>query len=54
MQCDIIILSSLGWWFVNVDNCHEGWVPATFLEPLGEDDHNSKPERLAPGKGMTS
>ena len=39
---------------MNVDNCHEGWVPATFLEPLGEDDHASKPEKLAPGKGMTS
>ena len=42
-----------GWWFVNVDNCHEGWVPATFLEPLYDTDHG-KPEKLAPGKGMTS
>lgn len=49
----VCIIISVGWWFVNVDNCHEGWVPATFLEPLGDADQ-SKPEKLTPGKGMTS
>lgn len=29
----------VGWWFVNVDDFNEGWVPATFLEPIyGGDD----------------
>jgi len=37
-----------GWWFVNVDNCHEGWVPATFLEPLGDSDQ-AQPEKLLRG-----
>ena len=23
-----------GWWFVNLDDFSEGWVPATYLDPL--------------------
>jgi len=43
----------IGWWFVNVDNCHEGWVPATFLEPLG-DSEQAQPEKLLKGTYKTS
>ena len=40
----------VGWWFVNVDDFNEGWVPATYLEPLyGSEDISV--QRLDPGEG---
>ncbi len=30
----LLLLLFSGWWFVNVDDFHEGWVPATYLDPL--------------------
>ena len=42
---------SSGWWFVNLDDCNEGWVPATYLEPIyGTEEAQS--EVLKPGEGM--
>lgn len=39
-----------GWWFVNVDDFHEGWVPATYLDPLyGSEDISI--QRLDVGEG---
>lgn len=26
--------SFAGWWFVHMDDLNEGWVPATYLEPI--------------------
>ena len=41
MFTNVLIVS--GWWFVNVDDFHEGWVPATYLEPLyGSEDPRSQ------------
>ena len=41
MFINVVIVS--GWWFVNVDDFHEGWVPATYLEPLyGSEDPRSQ------------
>ena len=39
-QSDLVFaIGVIGWWFVNVDDFHEGWVPATYLEPLyGSED----------------
>ncbi len=39
----VIVSLPSGWWFVNVDDFHEGWVPATYLEPLyGSEDPRSQ------------
>ena len=41
-----------GWWFVNVDDFNEGWVPATYLEPLyGAHDDEAHTQILSPGEG---
>ncbi len=45
-----VCVVEIGWWFVNVDDFHEGWVPATYLEPLyGSED--VAVQRLDPGEG---
>ena len=47
---DVVICQPSGWWFVNVDDFHEGWVPATYLEPLyGSEDVSI--QRLDTGEG---
>ena len=34
-------LSLSGWWFVHMDDLNEGWVPATYLEPIyGQNEAN--------------
>ena len=40
-----------GWWFVNLDDCNEGWVPATYLEPIYGTEE-AQTEVLKPGEGM--
>lgn len=38
---EVVDKNQNGWWFVNVDDFHEGWVPATYLEPLYGEKENS-------------
>ena len=46
--CICLLVS--GWWFVHMDDFNEGWVPATYLEPVyGESDHQVI--HLEPGDG---
>ncbi len=42
-----------GWWFVNVDDYSEGWVPATYLEPLYGTEEPLV-EVLEPGEGEST
>ena len=57
--CEGIIMAAtvfdpcVGWWFVNVDDFNEGWVPATYLEPLyGSEDISV--QKLDPGEGTSN
>jgi hypothetical protein len=31
---EVIDKNENGWWFVHMDDLNEGWVPATYLEPI--------------------
>ena len=28
------VSEQIGWWFVHMDDFNEGWIPATYLEPV--------------------
>ena len=30
----VCMSDSTGWWFVHMDDFNEGWIPATYLEPV--------------------
>ena len=49
---DVVDKNQNGWWFVSLDNFNEGWVPATYLDPLygTEEGHV---EMFAPGQGLS-
>ena len=48
---EVIDKNQNGWWFVSLDNFNEGWVPATYLDPLyGTED--AQVEVFAPGQGL--
>ena len=32
----------VGWWFVHMDDLNEGWVPATYLEPVYGSNESNK------------
>lgn len=37
----LFLCSLSGWWFVHMDDLNEGWVPATYLEPIyGQNEAN--------------
>ena len=47
---EVIDKNQNGWWFVSLDDFHEGWVPATFLDPLyGQEE--AQAEEFSPGQG---
>ena len=49
---EVIDKNQNGWWFVSLDNFNEGWVPATYLEPLyGTED--AQVEVFSPGQGTS-
>ena len=47
---EIIDKNQNGWWFVSLDDFHEGWVPATFLDPLYGTEE-AQVEEFARGQG---
>jgi len=48
---EVVDKNQNGWWFVNVDDFNEGWVPATYLEPLyGAHDDEAHMQILSPGE----
>jgi hypothetical protein len=48
---EVIDKNQNGWWFVSLDNFNEGWVPATYLDPLyGTEEAHV--EVFAPGQGL--
>ena len=48
---EVIDKNQNGWWFVSLDNFNEGWVPATYLDPLYGTEE-AQVEVFAPGQGM--
>ena len=52
ISLSFFLSSHAGWWFVNVDDFHEGWVPATYLEPLYGSSDETAAQTFAPGEGI--
>lgn len=50
---EVIDKNQNGWWFVSLDNFSEGWVPATYLEPLYGTEE-AQVEVFSPGQGIPS
>lgn len=48
---EVIDKNQNGWWFVSLDNFSEGWVPATYLEPLYGTEE-AQVEVFSPGQGI--
>lgn len=48
---EVIDKNQNGWWFVSLDNFNEGWVPATYLEPLYGTEE-AQVEVFSPGQGI--
>lgn len=47
---EVIDKNQNGWWFVSLDNFNEGWVPATYLDPLYGTEE-AQVEEFSPGQG---
>eukprot|EP00051_Salpingoeca_urceolata_P022441 m.365161 g.365161 ORF g.365161 m.365161 type:complete len:738 (+) comp19971_c0_seq14:2102-4315(+) len=46
---EVVDKNDNGWWFVTTETEQQGWVPATYLEPLEGPDEEAHTEQLAAG-----
>eukprot|EP00045_Choanoeca_perplexa_P015594 m.198012 g.198012 ORF g.198012 m.198012 type:complete len:768 (-) comp17035_c0_seq1:2262-4565(-) len=46
---EVVEKNDNGWWFVSNDVDTQGWVPATYLEPLDDPDTEEKHSQAVPG-----